>query len=460
MKKIIISIAILAVLAIGSLTAFMIVHNNQQKKDKAAAEKAADYVLFNFNSDNINSIKFTLDDGDYTAVLVDGEWQLDNSDEFLLRQVYVQGVCTYMSDLTAVKDYGELTDDNKTMYGLDKPTVITASDGSQEYTLNVGCLDPTETYYYVTTSEKSKVYAISSDDGEMLKADRQLLKDRYIVPYTSEEVNEIQLIRDGETIFDFTYDHNSCTWNLPDEYSAFTIDQTKISTLITYLVRTESQEMFEENLQDLSKYGFDKPAAEVVIKGTDGKTHKLLFSYYGNNTRTYTHVLFEESGQVAAVHSGDVEFINNNIENYLVSDLCSLSIYDASKLEFTYNGNKDVFNIDIDNSSVDMNGKSITELGGDAFTAFQNFYNSISYMSFKTVDIKASPDTSEPIMSALLEKEDGDNILLELYPADNDTYYAFINGSYTGALVDKAKVTGKNSVAEFYNELIKVTSGS
>ncbi|MCD7891172.1 MAG: DUF4340 domain-containing protein [Ruminococcus sp.] len=459
MKKIAVTIGVLAVLAVGSVSAALIVRNNENKKSVEKAALQADYILFSFNSDDITEASIDCEDGYYTAELIDSVWTLSNSDEFTLNHTYIQGICTYMSTLTAEKDYGEATDESKETYGLDDPTIITLSDGKNDYTIYVGDLDPTETYYYVMTEDKEKIYAIDASSASSLKATRLMIKDTYLIPYTDSEVYHVQLLKDNEIVYDLDYDEENSIWTIPDEYSYFTIDQTAITSMINVMTRCEAQEFFDENLEDYSKYGFDEPTAELIVTGSDGSEVKLLFSYYGNNTKTYTYVLYESSGQVAAFYTGDIDFIEDTTADYLVQEVCNISIYDITGFDFTYDGKTDEFSVDMENSSVSMNGTSISDLGSDASSDFTSFYNSISYMKFMTIDFTADTSDAELLMSVTLHLSDGRDTVFELYKADDDSCYIFIDGYYTGAIGDMTDLTGKNSVLDYYEELIDDMEG-
>ncbi|MBQ8296223.1 MAG: DUF4340 domain-containing protein [Ruminococcus sp.] len=456
MKKPIIAIIALLVLAAASITAFLLVKNNEDKKAEEAAAKAADYVLMNFSSDDITNASFTFDGDSYNAELIEEEWTFTSSEDFILNHTYVQGVCTYMSTLTAEKDYGEATDESKAMYGLDDPTVITLSDGASEHTIYVGDLDPTSTYYYVMVPEKTKIYAISASDGSTLKTTRVMMRDTYLVPYIDNEVARIQVIKNDETVYDLTLNTETNLWELPEEYSDFNVAQTAVTTIVSYLTRAQAQEFFEENLEDLSTYGFDEPAAELIVTGTDGKEYRLLFSYFGNNTNTYTHVLYE-NGQVAVFYTGDVDLIECTPADFLVQEICNISVFDITGFDYSYEEHNDVFTVDMDNSITKMNDKyTISEMGDTATTAFTNFYNSITYIAFDELDFEAQPDKSELVLRVNFHLADGSDTLFELYKADEKYSYIFIDGEYTGGITITERVTGQNSVSYFYNKLMDI----
>ena len=244
MKKVLIAIIVLAVLAAGSLTAFFIVRNNEEKKEDKKTAASEDYALFSFDADSINHVDISCGDGDYSIQKnEDNVWNLADSDEFTVRQSTIQNIYTIMSYLTAEKDYGEATDEAKKMFGLDDPTVITLSNGTYDYTLLLGDADPTGTYYYAMTDSKSKIYAISADYGEQLEITRIMLKDCYLTNYGVSDIANIKLVRDGEIAFEANYDAENTIWSLTDEYSSFESDQSALSTMVAYMVRIEAQKI-------------------------------------------------------------------------------------------------------------------------------------------------------------------------------------------------------------------------
>lgn len=457
MKKVLIAIIVLAVLAAGSLTAFFIVRNNEEKKENEKSAASEDYALFSYDTDSINHVDISCEDGSYSIQKnEDNIWSLADSDEFTVRQSTIQNIYTIMSYLTAEKDYGEATDEAKEMFGLDDPTVITLSNGTYDYTLFLGDADPTGTYYYAMTDSKSKIYAISADYGEQLKITRIMLKDRYLTNYGVSDIANIKLVRDGETAFEANYDTDNTIWSLSDEYSEFESDQSELSTMVAYMVRIEAQQMLDENLEDLSKYGFDQPYAELILTGLDGKTHKYLFSYYGTNTNTYTHVLFEDTNQVAAFYTGDVDFINKSVKDFIVNYVCNYSIFDVSALDYSYEGIDCSFTIDKDNNKFSMDNGEINLKDSDISGNLTDFYNSICNLTIKDIDINISPELSDPVMSLNITlKENNEKVLVQFTKADEENFYVFKNNEYTGFIVAQSDVIGQNAITGFYDKLAR-----
>lgn len=460
MKKMIIAIIVLLILSAGSLTAFFAVKKSHDKEAEKAAEIAADYMLFRFNSDNITNVTISADGRDYSAErdlsTTEIVWNLVNVEEFKADSEYFQNVCTYLSDLTAETDYGEATDENKSMYGLDDPIKITASDGTNEYVIYVGDPSPTGEYYYVMTGNKSKIYAINSLYGSVLKTSRTMMKSKDLVVYGDDEVSSVKIIRGGETAVDLNLDINSNTWTLPDDYSLLTVDDSAVTAMITLITRTEVQSFYDENLQDLSKYGFDNPYAELIVSAKDGRTSKRLFSYYGNDTDTYVYVLFEETGQVATFYAGDNDYIKKTPRDFIVDEVYNMNLMNVDTVQISYNGRSDLFTVDNESSSVSMNGTDLKEYGSDAYDSFSMMYNSIVFVTYSTVDVSAQPEYTDPILSCDFRLADGSAMLYELIPYSDTDCAVFMNGEFTGGFVSLDSITGKNTLSALYDKFIGI----
>ena len=80
-------------------------------------------------------------------------------------------------------------------------------------------------------------------------------------------------------------------------------------------------------------------------------------------------------------------------------------------------------------------------------------------MAVAELDEKASPDTSGGcVLSVDFHRTDGTDMLVELYEADDDYMYIFIDGKYSGALLERNHIFGINSVDNFYNAFVEAMS--
>lgn len=457
MKKVIISVVALLIVAGGSFGAFLAVKNKSDKETKQQASELADNVLFSFDDESIKEINFECSDGQYKAVVNDeGDWKLE-SGEFALDQTYIDALLTLVSDFTAETNYGEADSSKKSMYGLENPSeTITLSDGTNNYKIYVGNISPTNDYYYIMVEGKDKVYTVDSVHGSVLKASRLMIKSKELIPYKNNEIKQITVKKDGKTVYDLTFDTESSTWSLPKEYSNLPFDQTAVTSMLTTVTRLEAQQLLEENLDDLSKYGFDKPVAEVTVKGIDGTEQNILVSDKTDENKTYSYALIEDTNQVQMYYFSDLDFVDNKPIDFLPDSTTVATMYDVTGFDLTFGDINDSFTMDIANNILKVNGKEADIKNSENSTAFQNFYNALSILIFTETDVDASPDNSELLLSAVFHVNDGTDIKIDLVDAGNDKCYVFKDDVYTGGLIDMSRITGKTSVRSFYDTFFEI----
>ncbi len=457
MKKVIISVVALLIVAGGSFGAFLAVKNKSDKETKQQASELADNVLFSFDDESIKEINFECPDGQYKAVVNDdGDWKLE-SGEFALDQTYIDALLTLVSDFTAETNYGEADSSKKSMYGLENPSeTITLSDGTNNYKIYVGNISPTNDYYYIMVEGKDKVYTVDSVHGSVLKASRLMIKSKELIPYKNNEIKQITVKKDGKTVYDLTFDTESSTWSLPKEYSNLPFDQTAVTSMLTTVTRLEAQQLLEENLDDLSKYGFDKPVAEVTVKGIDGTEQNILVSDKTDENKTYSYALIEDTNQVQMYYFSDLDFVDNKPIDFLPDSTTVATMYDVTGFDLTFGDINDSFTMDIANNILKVNGKEADIKNSENSTAFQNFYNALSILIFTETDVDASPDNSELLLSAVFHVNDGTDIKIDLVDAGNDKCYVFKDDVYTGGLIDMSRITGKTSVRSFYDTFFEI----
>ncbi|MDE6034700.1 MAG: DUF4340 domain-containing protein [Ruminococcus sp.] len=451
MKKVIIAMVALLVVAGGSFGAFLAVKNKSDKETEKQVSELAENDLFSFDSETVTEISFDCPDGHYKVIHEDDNWKLDTN-EFVVDQDYIDTLLYLVSDFTAETNYGVPDDNKKSMYGLDNPAeTITISDGEETYKIYVGNITPTNDYYYFMVEGKDKVYTINSIQGSVLKASRMMLKAKDLIPYDSTGIKQITVKKDGVITYDITYDTETSTWSLPEEYSELPFDQTAVGSMLTTLTRLESEQLLEEYLEDMSKYGFDKPTAEVTIKGTDGTQKDFIIGGQGDNNQTYIYVLMKDSNQVARFYTSDLNFINYKPLNFLPDSVTSAGIYNINGFDFIFGDVQDSFTLNMTDRILEMNGTAVDMENSEIYTGFQNFYNSFSTIIFTDTDIEATPDNSDPVLTAIYHFDDSDDIKIDFVSAGDDKCYIFKDDVYTGGIVDMSRLTGKNSTQSFYN---------
>lgn len=453
MKKPIIALIVLVIAAIGSTAAFLAVKNKKDKETKQAQEKLAENVLLSFDSDSPTKLTFSKDGETYVCQRNDGLWELE-SGEFTVDQTYCQLVCTYTSNLEAVENYGEITDEKLAMYGLDSPDTLEVTEPKGTHTIHIGNQSPTGNYYYVTLEGKNNIYAVEAMQGSVLKLDRLLIKNKELLPYTLYDLKQVTTYTDGEVRCELTFDEESQTWSLPKEYSEVELDQTKVTAEFNNIVRLEALDMMDEKLDDLTKYGFDKPYGEAVIKGLDGTERKLLISV-DETDPDYCYVLIDGE-QVEKYYTQDMHFTQLLPYDFIMQDYTAAKSYNTDSFKLKFNNIDISTELDMDNNKCTVNGKEVDLGTNEKYVAFDNFFNSMSIFKFKGTDVKAKPELKDPAFTAEFKLTEGESLKIELVKGEDTNYYVFRNGKYIGAYVEESMLTGRNSLSEFFIKFQKL----
>lgn len=456
MKKFVIAAAGL-VIAAGCSVGALIAVKSSEKKETAITEKTqADYELFSFDYSDMNRVTIDCPDGQYTADYADDEWTLEGGG-FFLDQTYMQAICSYMSYLTAEDDYGSIDSQKLSDFGLDSPTVVTVSDGTSSYTVNVGDPSPTGEYYYVTVEGKDKIYAIDYMYGAVFDVTKASIKSSRLTPYGTMDMSEIIVRKNGETVCDLFYSEESASWRLSDEYSAFTFDTTKVSSSLTTFVSLSAVQVLEDDLQDLSKYGFDDPYAELTIKGLDGNEYSMLISKTREDGDYYYHVLRLTDNQAGVYYQSGMSIVDKTPFDYILQKTVLAESSEISGFDLSFAGNEDKFTVDTESSTVTFNGTAVDISGTDAANSFRNFFDSISIVNMSGIDITAQPELADPVFTAVFHRLDGTDLTYQLVSAPDDQYYIFTDGKYTGSLISADKLTGMVSVTTLYDKFLERT---
>lgn len=455
MKKPIAALAALVIAAGASVYAVFSVKDQKDKDDRKAAEKAADNILFNFDSKSVTKASFKCADGDYTAEYINDEWVLTSGGDFLLDQDYVTNVCTYVGKLKADMSFDN-DKDKYAAYGLDDPCVIELFSGENSYRLNVGGISPTSEYYYITLDDRDRVYAVDSIYGSLLKTRRELLFNKYLVPFNDFSFAEIKVSKNGKTVYDLVRDPEKDTWSLPAEYSSLSLSQTSVDPLVTVLtrVRTTADGIRETHPSDLSVYGLDKPEFTADITAVDGTTRTLLINPDYDKENGYSSVYTKETDQVMLFPTIDLTLIKKTPFDFITKNITNAEYTDIAELEYTSGETKAKFTADISAGKGTLNGTEFSLADSTVKLAFQNLVGSLGSENIKAVDIDASPSLDGPLLTAVFKKTNGSELTYQLTDAGNGLCYVFINGKYTGALVNADVVSGKNSAAYFYDEFL------
>lgn len=464
MKKPIIIAIVLFVLAVGSISAFFVVKSSQDEKSAATTEKLKSYSLFDFDYSNITSIDLKNENGEYNIVYSaeQSAWKMKNHENYPVSLDYCNSLLTFLSTLTATDDLGTADEAKKADYGLNNGYYVNVSDGVNNYKLNIGSITPTSDNYYVTVEGRDTVYLVDAYYGCVLVANDAMIRNANMVGYTDSELSRIRVVRGGKDVIDVTR-NNTDMWESTVKdgvLGKLYVDTTKVSTITNLITRLQAEEFVTFKIENQSDYGFDKPYAELYVYTKDNECTHLLFSYYGENSDMYTHVLDADTGVVGIYYTYDVDFIEGDMSDVLYPTFNEEDIDTVSSIDMKYHDETINFTFDSASSQYTLNGEDVDVLGAEACDYLTNFFNALSYLSFDGID----PEAPEAFEKAADEANyditikynflDGKSKTIGFIKFEENKYYLVINSEYTGLIIREKDISGTSSFMYWYDMLV------
>ncbi len=447
---------LIAVLAL-SIGGYLLVDALMKKKEAAEAEEAASLHLFSFDANSIQQLSLNAKEGDFVMQLsADGEWELTETTytyQFDLNTAYVTTVCSYMSALTAEKKFNVDTG-NLEPYGLADPVVLTCTDtAGRQYTLHVGNATATQEYFYVMVPGNDTVFGIAYDTGVLFTGDTAYLKNSYMLNCMDVNVTEFELTRGGETVVDLEQRDNLWHMNAPMENA--NVNSANVGSMLSNVTRLELDSYLElrSDSTDLSKYGLDDPYYTLRVKTVDDE--EIVIHYSSPEfDGTYIYLLYESTGEIASMTKSAASFLAMDISEVLSSKVLEQNMAGVSALDVQVDDIEFRMEMDSANAQYVYNDVDIDALGDDAVTMFEYLYATVSNLTYESMDLDADVDLEkEPAIVFHYTLTDGSETELTLIAIDDTTYWAVVDGSYTGMIVRRRSISGNSGVLTYYEKM-------
>lgn len=447
MKRIKLAIIILLAVLVASAGIFCVAYYFNDKSEKEAAAEEEKLKMFEFDEEAVDKIEINNDGGQFIAEYISGTgWRLTNNDEFEVNDALIASMAANMCELKAVKI---LEDKDPSKYGFDNPVKVTCYIGDQAHTVIVGDSTPTYENFYAMKENDDNIYLIEFLKGSILAADKNALKQTYIYPYMSYDIDHFALWEGSETDENILFSMNKDSddnWSMDKPYNDKSVYYTQVDAFLTDSSRDEVSSFVQEGCDEseYSRFGFDNPQYVFEISAGDEYT-KIIF---GGPTEDGKEIygLFTESGQVVTFIPNEIALLNYNTLDMMNTTVFSTDISNVANVTLNINGKNVILDMSGGENAYMVNDVNVSKLGDEAKNAFVTFYNSFNNAYFESVERAASPSGDPEITIDYVETN---NIVtkLEYIPTeDSDEYYVIKNGEYTGYTV-----TG---------EIIKAITGS
>ncbi len=458
-KRIFIGLVIAAIIAIGAYAGVLIARNGQHRK---AVEEEKKKVVYSFDPMDITGFNVTNSSGDYMMKLTNSGWEFIKGEAFNLSADRIVETATAMSELTASRILTEELPDRLSDYGLDKPMKVgfTFKDGTVR-TLDIGSKVPGDAAYYAKDEDRDTIYIVSEDDYQKLSAELSDLKEKFLFNISSTgDINKLKYVDHGNVIYDIARDENG-VFRLASPFPQGEVNEALVTNITSLIIRAQCVTFIDEDLTDLSKFGFDTPSYQIEIS-SDKLSTNVIFGNFYDEAQQYIYAYDKSIDQIYIFDKASLGFIGTKTEDILYKRL-HYEDFDNIK-EFRMNVLGTEINIEYNynvgnglETSYTLNGKTVNREDEDILMTFNNLINAVTGLSFDNIceDDHFNTLSKEPAVKITYKLKEGDDYVVELYAMKDDPEQLQIveNGKYAESTVSKKVI--ENGMLLYYKELME-----
>lgn len=453
-KKMLRLIIVMAVLLVLTVAGYLLVDRSKQKQEEEAQSELDSLQLFSFDSNKVDTVTFETEEGSFKIETVSGVWTLTETDypyDLELNSYYINSVCAYMCNLTANSKIS-VEADRLDAYGLAEPTILTCYEGSTPHTLYVGGPSATEECYYAMLPGDDTVYSIAYEAGKLLEGTTFYLRSHDLIPYHETKVTAYSIERSA--LPDLVLHAEDAMWYMDEPLKGGNINSATVKSMLTNVTRIEVDGFAaEEKGIDLAPYGLDHPDYTLTIKSEDGNC-VLLFAYDPEDS-SRMYVLNKDTGLISFIAASSTGFLNTRPEELMNNTLLSINFHDAAKLEVQVDDLSFTMTMDHESGQYLLDGTDVASIGSNAVSTFKNLFDTMAKLTYETLELDADiPEDAEPACRFAFTLTDGSETELTLIQsADENIYWALIDGSYTGFTIRRRSLTSNTGVLNFYERM-------
>jgi len=432
--------AIILVVIVALLAgAYVLVRNIKANQPGTSETKQYD-KLTDFISTDIESVTLKNKSGTFVIVKKDEDWALSEPADIRYDSSVLSSIVINSASIVADKVIEEDAQD-LSIYGLDDPAIVTvkSKDGTS-VTLEIGNQTPTGGGYYTKLQGKNKVYMISKYTGDKLLSGKNEIRTKQLFDMTTDDIMKFGLNRKGENVF--ISEKSEDKWNMVTPIKGSMNDSSFIP-MLEALVNARATEFVEENPDDLSVYGLDKPAYELIFSTEATGEVKLQMGFERREDYTI-YAKFDGEDEVFAIDTNTFTFLDKPLKEIVNIFAYIVNIQDVEKIDLTMDGKTthmelDVYldeegNMDSDKDKFYVNGIDASGKDENGKQPFRKFYQALIGVCIDEIDLEGDPAGKQADITIEYTLKDG-KMKVEYIPKDEHFYYVVRNGEYAGVLV-------------------------
>ena len=426
-RNIAIIVAVIALLITGMY--FITKYNPEENNsgDTTENEKTEMFNIYEADSENITRIKIKNADEEYEIKKSKDLWILNNNPSIKLQNTAISTYLHTCSSISAKKVVSE-SDENAKEYGFDENSLYAElffKDGKTDKVL-VGNKSLDGSNYYIKLSGEPKIYLKNAYGTESIIPSSNSFRDLSIVKFDKENysvLEEIYIEKAGNTpvrIKKLKRDNSERQYQFKLIEPVYSDVSQEVFTdnIVETLSNVTADAVVNDNTNDLSAYGFDKPYAKFSVK-TDTLSKNVIV---GGETESYRFLKEQGSNTIYAVKKQYLEFLNVSYID-LMSKLIHIEYIDTiENVEIVSGNTKYIMMIkDADQKEYYINDKKVEK------KLFTSLYQEVIGLSLESIDLSKEPNVTADGYIKYTRK-DGSVSKVEFLPINELNYRVTVDG--------------------------------
>jgi len=285
--------------------------------------------VFDLEVEAVTQIKITTESGSTVVEKVPLEgWQIVDPLRYPADVAVLRTLLNEFATLSPARTVADSAAD-LSEYGLDFPSVtVKVSSGlSAPNVLLVGDLNPTGSSYYAAAQGSQRVFFISRGTNNHFRKSVEALRDRLLVHFDKDKVDEFVIQKRGERIVGKL--DSIGTWRIHEPFK-LPAERNEAISLIGNMHAVKALTFVDDAPKSLKPYGLDRPAVTATVKSRDGQINQTIS--LGNVEGNSIYILSSERKTVYSVSSDFLSQINRDSELFRRKTAFSFRSYEVPKM--------------------------------------------------------------------------------------------------------------------------------
>jgi len=270
-----------------------------------------DKTVLNFKKEDVNKLILNCQGKTFLCSKIDDEWRLEKPIRVKADKSEINGILNKLKYAKA-KEFVAEKPENLSEFGLRRPRIkidlFLKPEGAKK-SLWIG--DKRDENYYAKDESRDPVFLVGSDLVEELEKDLFDLRNKDVLSFKRDSVNQI-ILKYPDKTFALEKD-TSGTWMITQPKKA-KAKSWKVTGILSSLSTLKVKKFVSDQPTDLAKYGLTRPQIEVILKQNQRELADLLI---GKKKKDLAYAKSKSVPSVYLVNSSIIKDLTFKIEDLM-----------------------------------------------------------------------------------------------------------------------------------------------